>query len=119
MDLSREMVKTAFKAADEKLAIDIKVIDISEISSVADYFMICSGNNVNQVQAISDNISEHMLKAGYDEKATEGYRNANWILIDYKDVVVHIFKQEDREFYNIERIWRDGKLIDNAELKAE
>ncbi|MDD7390859.1 MAG: ribosome silencing factor [Lachnospiraceae bacterium] len=119
MSTSRDMVQTAFSALDEKLAADINVIDISQVSVVADYFIIAAGNNVNQVQAIADNVMEKMGRAGYDLRQVEGYQSARWILLDYHDVVIHVFYQEDRRFYDLERIWRDGKFIDTSEFRQE
>ncbi len=119
MNTSKDMVQVAFRALDEKLAADISVIDISKVSVVADYFLIAAGNSANQVQAIADNIEEKMGKAGYDLRQTEGYQTARWILMDYHDIVIHIFNQEDRRFYDLERIWRDGKFLDIEELRAE
>lgn len=119
MNISKNMVQTAFKALDEKLAVDINVIDISDVSVVADYFLIAAGNSAHQVQAIADNVMEKMGRAGYDLRQVEGYQSARWILLDYHDVVVHIFYQDDRQFYSLERIWRDGKFIDIEELRKE
>lgn len=116
MELSREMLELVIKALDEKLGIEITAIDISEVSNIADYFVIVSGKSSSQVQALADNVLEKMARAGFDSRQVEGYDSARWILIDYRDVVIHIFDQEDRDFYNIERIWRDGKLIDIREF---
>ncbi len=103
--------KTAAKAMEDKKAINIKLIDISEISIMADYFLICNGNNSNQVKAICDNIAEKLHELKYSPKQIEGYATANWILMDYGEIVIHIFDKESREFYDIERIWSDGKKI--------
>lgn len=115
MNHSKEMVKLSVKALEEKKGEEIKVIDIQEISVLADYFIIASGNNPNQVQAMADKVQEDLLKAGYECKQIEGYQNANWILMDYKDIIIHVFCREDRLFYDLERIWRDGKTIVNIE----
>lgn len=112
MNESRKMMETIVKALEDKKAVDIKVIDISEISSIADYFVIAGGSNVNQLQTMSDNIDNELARIGYTERQVEGYETANWILLDYKDVIVHLFDQENRLFYDIERIWRDGKVVD-------
>ena len=109
---SNEMAKIAIAALDDKKAKDIKVIDISNVSVMADYFIIASGSNPNQVQALVDNVEEQMYKAGYDDPRVEGYNTASWVLLDYNDVIVHVFSQDDRLFYDLERIWRDGKEID-------
>lgn len=113
---AKEMAKLAFNALDEKKALDIKLIDISEVSVLADYFIIASGTNRNQVQALADNVDETLHKAGYPVKQTEGYRTANWVLMDYGDIIVHVFDSENRLFYDLERIWRDGKTIAIEEL---
>lgn len=108
---SLAMAKIVYHALEEKKAVDIRVIDIRDISVIADYFIIANGTNKNQVQAIADQVDEDMHKAGYQVKSNEGYSYANWILLDYRDIVVHIFDQENRLFYDLERIWRDGKEI--------
>jgi len=116
MDISREMVKMAVKALEEKKGEDIRVIDIREVSVIADYFIIANGSNANQVQAMTDSVEEILGKAGYECKQIEGYQNANWILMDYRDIIVHVFSKEDRLFYDLERIWRDGKMIASTEI---
>lgn len=114
---SLEMAKLAIAALEDKKAEDIRVIDISEVSVIADYFIIAGGSNKNQIQALCDNVLEKLGRAGYPEKQTEGYSTANWILIDFVDVIVHIFDKENRLLYDLERIWRDGKQIDVKELE--
>lgn len=110
-DKIKEMVKLAYTALDEKKAINPSIIDISKVSVVADYFIIASGNNENQVQAMADNVMEKLEKAGYPCRQKEGYQTANWILLDFQDIIIHIFNHEDRLFYDLERIWRDGQQI--------
>lgn len=109
---SKDMLKVIIDALHDKKAEDIRVIDISNVSVIADYFVIASGSNTNQIQAMVDNVEEEMFKAGFDNPKVEGYNTASWILLDYNDVIVHVFSEDDRAFYNIERIWRDGKEID-------
>ena len=116
MNKEQEMVRIACKAIDDKKAIDIKVIDIHEVSVIADQFSIASGNNLNQVQAIVDNVEEQLGRAGYEPKQVEGTRGSNWILMDYGDVIIHVFDEENRLFYDLERIWRDGKELDSADF---
>ena len=116
MNKEQEMVRIACKAIDDKKAIDIKVIDIHEVSVIADYFIIASGNNLNQVQAIVDNVEEELGKAGHECRQIEGYQTAGWILMDYGDVIIHVFDEENRLFYDLERIWRDGKELDSADF---
>jgi len=107
-----EAVNIAYSALDDKKGIDIKIINIENISVIADYFIITSGSNVNQVKALADNVQEELSKAGYDYKQIEGYNTANWILMDYGNIIIHIFNQDDRLFYDLERIWRDGNVIE-------
>ena len=113
---AKEMAKLAIQALEEKKAEDIKVIDISDISTIADYFIIASGKNHNQIQALCDSVEEMLGRVGVTMKQTEGYKSANWILMDYGDIIVHIFDTENRLFYDLERIWRDGKEIGTEEL---
>ena len=113
---SRKMAKLAVEALEDKKGEDIRVIDIREVSVLADYFLIASGSNGNQVQAMADNVEEELGKAGYPCKQVEGYQSANWILMDYGDIIVHVFDKEDRLFYDLERIWRDGKIMEASEF---
>ncbi|MBD5476070.1 MAG: ribosome silencing factor [Lachnospiraceae bacterium] len=110
---SKEIAKLAIAALEDKKAEDIKVIDISEVSVIADYFIIANGTNNSQIQALSDNVEEKLGQAGVPLRQIEGYNNANWILLDFHDVIIHIFDKENRLFYDLERIWRDGKLVEN------
>ena len=107
MNREQEMVSIACKAIDDKKALDIKVIDIREVSVIADYFVITSGSNLNQ---------EQLGRAGFEPKQIEGTRNSNWILMDYGDLIIHVFDEENRLFYDLERIWRDGKELDVSEF---
>lgn len=117
MEQAKEMVKLAVGALEDKKGEDIRVIDIHEVSVLADYFLIASGGNANQVQAMTDNVEEILGKAGYTCRQIEGYQSANWILMDYGDIIVHVFCREDRLFYDLERIWRDGKVVELDEIK--
>ena len=110
------MLKTAYKALDDKKAYDIKILDIKKISSIADYMVIADGTNKNQVQAMCDAVTEELGKAGFLSKSIEGYSEGGWILLDYYDIIIHIFSDEARRFYDIERIWSDGKYVDISEL---
>ena len=111
MNESKKMALLAVEALEDKKAEDITIIDISEVSVLADYFIIADGSNRNQVQAMADSAEEALGRAGYDAKQIEGYQSANWILMDYKDIIVHVFSKEDRAFYDLERIWRDGNRL--------
>lgn len=113
---SMQMVRIAYDALDEKLGRDIEILKIDEISVVADYLVIASGDNQNQITAMTDLVEEKLAQAGYTNKRIEGNKNSTWILMDYGDVIVHVFSKEDRLFYDLERIWRDGKRISREEL---
>ena len=97
--------------ADRK-AIDVVVLDMANASSITDYFLICSGGSERQVQAIADAIDEQLKKAGMTALGVEGYRDGRWILMDFGDVIVHIFSQELRDFYDLERLWANAPKID-------
>lgn len=116
MEQAKKMVKIAYQALDEKKGEDIKIINLEGISVLADYFIIANGTNSSQVQALVDNVEEELHKAGYSLKQREGYSNGNWVLLDFGDLIVHIFDRENRLFYDLERIWRDGKEIAFDEL---
>ncbi len=113
---SKKMVKIAVEALENTKGEDIEILDISEVSSLGDFFIIASGTNRSQVQAMADKVEEALHKAGFPKKDVEGYDNAFWILQDYEDIIVHIFDKENRVFYDLERIWRDGKKISKDEL---
>ena len=114
---SLAMAKLAIEALEDKKAEDIKVIDISEVSVIADFFIIAGGSNRSQIQALCDNVDEKLGRAGYPAKQTEGYDTANWVLLDFGDIIVHIFDKENRLLYDLERIWRDGRQVDIETLK--
>lgn len=116
IDSLDERVLTALHAAGEKKAIDPVVLDLRDIASFTDYFVIFSGANERQVQAISDEVYETLKKAGEPAARVEGYKTAEWILLDYGDFVVHVFDQKARKFYDLERLWRESKRV---ELPAE
>lgn len=109
---SRKLAAIAVNALEDKLGRDIKVIEIDEISPLADYFVIATGRNVNQTDAMVEAVEEAAHKAGFEPDHVEGHKNGNWTLIDFKGVVVHIFDEEARGFYDLDRIWKDGKQIE-------
>jgi ribosome-associated protein len=115
--VSKKMALMAIDALEDRKGEDIKVIDISSISTLGDYFIIAAGTNRNQVQALADNVQEKLGREGYFTKNVEGYDGANWILLDFGDIIVHVFDSENRLFYDLERIWRDGKVIEASDLK--
>src|SRR4026209_1510027 len=105
-------VLAALHAASEKKALEPVVLDLREIASFTDYFVIVSGANERQVQAISDEVYETLTKSGHAAARVEGYKTAEWILLDYGDFVMHVFEQKARKFYDLERLWRESKRID-------
>ena len=115
-ELSREMTAIALNALREKKANDPRIIDIRNVSVIADYFLIANGRNINQVKAMADGVEEALGKAGYLPRQIEGYSSGNWVLMDYNDIIVHIFSEEARVFYDLERIWRDGREIGPDEI---
>ncbi len=113
---TKELVKGICNALDDKKAHDVKVIDIKEISTIGDYFIVASADNQNQLNAMQRAVDEYMYTNKIDAKSIEGNRQSTWILMDYEDIIVHLFSEEDRVFYNLERIWQDGKIMDANDL---
>lgn len=118
LETAKEMAKIAFHALTEKKGEDVRVIQITEIASFADYFIIADGTNPTQVSALVDNVEEKLEEAGYTPKRIEGIKNNNWVLMDYGDIIVHVFSKEDRLFYDLERIWKDGKELKEEDLEG-
>lgn len=109
---SSELMEKIVNLADDKKAEDIRVLDISHLTTMADYFVICHGNSSTQMKAIADEIEEKLKDDGYLPSSKEGFNSAFWILMDYGDVIVHVFSRESREFYGIENLWADAESID-------
>ncbi len=107
-----EHVKLAARSADSKKAIDALVLRLSAITEFTDYFVICSGNSTRQTQAIADEVTDQLKKVKVRPLHTEGYNNGEWILIDYGIFVVHIFTEQSRQFYDLERLWRDAERVE-------
>lgn len=116
MNQSKEIARIAWNALNDKKGEDIKIIDITGISVLADYFIIANGTNDSQVNALVDNVEEELHKAGYPLKQREGRASGSWVLLDFGDIIVHVFDKENRLFYDLERIWKDGKVTDIADL---
>ena len=116
MAQSRKMARIAWNALNDKKGEDIKIIDITGISVLADYFIIANGTSDSQVNALVDNVEEELHKAGYSLKQREGQASGSWVLLDFGDIIVHVFDKENRLFYDLERIWKDGKITDIADL---
>ena len=109
--ISSKMAKVAYEALDDKMGEDIKVLDIHEISVLADYFLIAHGNNPNHVKALIDSVEDKLEELGYSTNHIEGYQEGTWVLLDFGRIIVHVFHKEARLFYDLERIWSDGKTV--------
>lgn len=111
-----EKINIILKACDDKKGYNFSIINISEISSVCDYYILCSGNNDRQTVAISDEIDDKMSKAGYELYHLEGAREGRWVLMDYDDIIVHIFHKDERDVYDLETLWNQGVFIDSEQF---
>ncbi|MCR4926097.1 MAG: ribosome silencing factor [Clostridiales bacterium] len=114
----KEKVKNAVKALDDKKALDIRVIEIGDLTTVADYFVVATGSSSTHVKALADEVEYQMTQAGVEPDHIEG-RSTGWILLDYLDFVVHVFLGESREYYNLERLWSDAKEVDISDFITE
>ncbi len=113
-------IESALRAASDKKALDLVVLDLRPVATFTDYFLIASGTNVRQVQAIADEITERLKREGTRAARIEGYQTAEWVLVDYGDFIVHIFEDKARRFYDLERLWREGSRVQlPADLRAE
>ena len=119
MNQSKEMARIAYNALSDKKGEDVKIIDITGISVLADYFIIANGNSDSQVNALVDNVEEELHKAGYPLRQREGQASGSWVLLDFGDIIIHVFDKENLLFYDLERIWKDGKDITVEELDKE
>ncbi len=114
----KKQVELAIAACEEKKADELKILELDKASGgFTDYFVICSGGNPKQIQAISDEVEQRLGKAGLRPTHVEGYRSAEWVLLDYVDFVVHVFSQKARHFYNLERLWKSAKHLTPSELR--
>lgn len=111
---SDSLMKIAVEAAEDKKAVDVTALNLKEVSLVADYFVICSGNSDTQVQAIATEIRKQAEKNGARIRGLEGMDTARWVLIDLGDVIVHVFHRDEREYYSLERLWSDAKVVEFA-----
>jgi ribosome-associated protein len=115
----KKQVSAAIAACQEKKAEDISILELEKNSGAfTDYFVVCSGTNPRQIQAISDEVEDRLKKAGLHPAHIEGYKQAEWVLIDYVDFVVHIFTEKARQYYDLERLWKSAKKLRPAELVA-
>ena len=109
--ISGKLVKAAYEALDDKMGEDMKILGIHEISVLADYFLIAHGNNPNHVKALIDSVEDKLEELGYSTNHIEGYQEGTWVLLDFGRIIVHVFHKEARLFYDLERIWSDGKTV--------
>ena len=107
-----EKLSTIVKALDSKRAEDIRIIEIGDLTIVADYFVIANGTSSTQTKALAEEVEFKMSQLGIEPNRTEGYQGATWVVLDYGDIIVHVFYKETRDHYNLERLWYDGKDID-------
>lgn len=116
MSEAKTIVKLAVKALEEKKAENIKIIKIDKLSVIADYFIIANGTNPSQMDAMVSEVTDQLQKENIHAARVEGANTSGWVLMDYRDVVIHIFSKQERLFYDLERIWKDGTLVDAASL---
>ena len=116
MSEAKQTAKLALEALEDKKAMDVRILDITHVSTLADYFMIAAEATVTRCRQWQTTWRRYSEKAGVHPKQIEGYQTANWILMDYGDVVIHIFDEENRLFYDLERIWRDGKVVEKEKI---
>ena len=116
---SLEIAKEAVKAIDSKKGMKISLIKIDNVSVIADYFVIATGTSSTQVKAIADEVEYRLKQAGENASHIEGHRSDTWILLDYVDVIIHIFSDEAREYYDLDRMWADGEIVDISDLITE
>lgn len=115
----REMVGTAVKALDSKKGKDIRVLYTADQTTLADYFIICNGTSNTQVKALADSVEEAMSQQGEEPHHVEGHRGGQWTLLDYSSVVIHVFTEEAREFYSLERLWSDAAPVDVSQYLTQ
>ena len=116
----KEMATLAVQALDSKKGVDIKVMEVTELTTLADYFVICTGSSNTQINALCVAVEEKLaVEAGEKPLHREGHRDGTWVLLDYGCLAVHVFSQEAREFYDLERLWQDGKPLDLSGVLTE
>ncbi|MGL5716696.1 MAG: ribosome silencing factor [Paraclostridium sp.] len=107
-----QMVKVIYDAMDDKLGKDISIINVGAVSSLCDYFIIATAGSTRQVKAIADNVEDELTKLGIESRGKEGYETQEWILLDFGDIMVHVFNEENRAYYNLEKMWKDAPHVD-------
>ena len=109
--MSNKIIDRIVEHIFNKKGYDVKILDLRNLTTIADYFVICTGDSDTQVKAIADDVDKRMMDEGVRSWHTEGYRSLNWVLIDFVDIVVHVFKKESREHYNLEKLWGDAPTV--------
>lgn len=112
----KALCRLAVQSLDKHKAVDIRVIHVSKLTSIADYFVIAEGTSSTQVRSLSDYMEEELKEQGVEPSHTEGYHGSSWVLLDYGCVVVHMFQKEARDYYNLEHLWKDGTPVPLEEL---
>ena len=112
MKSSLEIAKISQLALEDKMGQDIRVLDLQGLSNIADYFVIANGNNTNHLRALADEVEQKLSEAGEKPHHSEGYSGGTWILLDYGNVLIHLFNKEQREFYDLDKVWSHAKTID-------
>ena len=113
---SKDLAIQAVKLMDAKKAVDVNLIDIREVSTLGDYFVIATGTSSTHVKALADELEMRLKEEGASPDHIEGYRSNSWILLDYGNVIVHVFTEESRAFYDLDRLWQDGETVDITEI---
>ncbi len=116
---AKELMETAVKVLDSKKAGDIQVIQVQDLTILGDYFVLASGSSSTQVKMLADEVEYQLSKEGVEPHHIEGYKSENWIILDYVDVIIHIFHEETRDFYGLERLWTDGTKVDVSNLLTD
>lgn len=112
----KEMATIIAKELDNKKGVDIKILETASVTTLADYFVICTGTSTTQIKALSDACQKAMTERGEEPHHVEGHRGGSWVLLDYSSVVVHLFMDEARKFYDLERLWSDAKELDMTDI---
>jgi len=107
-----QMTKVIYDAIDDKLGQDISILNIGEVSSLCEYFVVATASSTRQVKAIADNVEDELTKLGVEPRGKEGYDSQVWVLLDYGDVMVHVFNEENREYYKLEKLWEEAPRVD-------
>lgn len=115
----KEVAAVAAKALDDRKGVDVTLLEITDVTTIADYFLICTGTSSTHVKSLCDAVEEAMDKAGELALRREGHRSGTWVLLDYGCLVVHVFTEETRQFYDLERLWSDAKRVDLGEVLAQ